>query len=168
MKRRSRSEAARLGWRARRVREWAELACSIFGPPAVSVDLGHERIAGVQGSVVQDINNEEEAFNSAEPLPVTVDAMRSAGSAPTRSTGGVRRVIVRCYVWEIDLKLNAAHHPSWITLGQGFSVRAAFNNSVIWVREWEAAARPSRVLRATVLEIAHWTEVPIKRKRRGK
>ncbi len=117
------------------------------------------RLAGWRGDLLEDIWNEEEAYDRAVPL----ERGRAFEDAPDRKEGGTRRVSIRAFTWTIDKGTRSAYDPQWITTGWGMTARAAVAAHDRYIRNYKAALkdnRASRRLKVAAWEIVFWTANP--------
>jgi len=145
-------------WHA--VNDWAE---EVAGDVAVDGEWSHwptehDRLTRVRAHIVADIDNEEEAFESAIPIFALHDWL--ARIAPTRAEGGQRRVVIRVFAWVMDRDNDVAYDPEWLKVGDDMSCQAAEARALRWARSYDqvlAKGQESREIRMTALEIGWWT-----------
>ncbi len=115
----------------------------------------------VRGSIVKDLENEEEAYRHAAPiedLPHWLSVL-----PPNIAKGGRRRVVIRIFAWDIDQENELGYDPEWVKAGDDMSAAAARARAIRWARSYTQvlkAGRASREIRMTQIEIAFWTTGP--------
>ena len=119
----------------------------------------NRRVAGFRGTMVRDINDEEEAYDEGVP----VEHFGDIPDGPNRERGGVRRVSIRLFTWTVNAGRKGAYEPQWITTGWGMSGRAAAHAHGRWIDDYATAVSrgvASRKLIATAMEVVFWTAGP--------
>jgi len=139
--------------------DWAVSTVEGATGDAVSWPDASDRVEKIRGSIVRDLENEEEAYRKAVPIDEIMEWL--SGPAPGRADAGRRRVVIRAYTWTIDDENEAAYDPEWIKLGEDMTPHAARAWAMRWMRDYQDAlieGTASREIRATALEILYWTQ----------
>lgn len=141
-----------------RVEEWAH--AQLDGLDLSSADHPDiTRVAGWRGSLVANIDDDEEAASAGEHL----EEGRDFDLGPSRDLGGQRRVAIRAYTWEWDPDVQHAFAPQWITTGFGMSASSAVKAHRKYINDYSkqvGLGRASRLLVVTQWEIVWWTAPP--------
>jgi len=141
------------------VQEWAEAVCSGLEEWSPWPDE-HPRASKIRGLIVDDLDNEEEAFKRGVPIFDLVDWL-GPWQAPGRVEGGHRRVILRVFTWVKDRDNDVAYAGEWLKIGDDMSAKAADAHARRWAREYEeqlSRGFASREIIMTAIEIAWWTQ----------
>lgn len=125
--------------------------------PFPIADHPNPRVAGWRGVTVNDVHDEEEAYERGTPLEVMSPLY---GHAPNRQEGGYRRVSIRLLTWVIDERRRSAYDPQWITAGWGMTAKSASDSYDRYVESYANAVDKgieSRRLKVTAIEVVFWT-----------
>lgn len=154
-------EAERYTARWHRVYAWAVDSLEpmdISRPPTKY----HNRIETVRGIAVDDLTDDEEAFDRGIPLEWIDIAPGPAGQYrdKARAGGGRRRVMIRLLSWVVDKDNPIAFSPQWIVAGHGMSALAASASLGRYIRSYALAVSKgieSRRLVVTAMDVVWWT-----------
>lgn len=114
------------------------------------------RIATLRGVLVNDILDDEEAYERAIGLE-SIQVPRG----PSGAVGGRRRVMIRLFTWVPDKIGGIAYAPQWIVAGHGMSAHSAAASLARYIRSYTLAVSrgiESRRLIVTAMDIVWWTE----------
>lgn len=136
-----------------RVEDWALESLSLYDVTrAPSRDA---RIEAIRGQLVNDLSDDEEAYERAVGLEdIEIDR------GPSGAVGGKRRVMIRVLTWIPDKIGGIAYAPQWIVAGHGMSAHAASAALARYIRSYALAVSrgiESRRLIVTAIDVVWWT-----------
>jgi hypothetical protein len=136
------------------VHDWAMEAV----PGDVTLRNGDPRRRSVEGLLVRDMDDSEEAAERGIPLE-----QFHIDDGPNKEVGGRRRIVIRLLTWLWDVRQQDAYKPQWGTFGTGMTALEATRAFNRYVRDYANAVTKgieSRRLIVTGISIVWWTSDP--------